>query len=132
MEICTSFVAVRTRLNWCRAILGARRGRVDWPHLSEGRVGCRPRVQPPAIVIGASACSVSVQQALTPQQESLVALASPLLLMVGLMARTMAECMPAATEWVGLSSMFVKPVASRLWRYSAKGVAALKGNPRLC
>jgi hypothetical protein len=61
-----------------------------------------------------------VQQAVTPQQESLPVLASALLLVVGSVARTMAECMPSATAWVGLSSMLVNPAASRPWRYSAK------------
>jgi hypothetical protein len=43
----TSRLAPGERVRWPQlAILGARRERADWPHLSEGRVGRRPPVQP--------------------------------------------------------------------------------------
>lgn len=42
---------------------------------------------------------------------------------VGLVARTMAECMPSATGWVGVISMSVNPAASRPARYSVKDSA---------
>ena len=53
------------------------------------------------VLFGSSACSAGVQQVATPQQESLPVLASALLLVVGLAARTMAACMPSATAWAG-------------------------------
>ncbi len=44
----------------------------------------------------------------------------------GLVARTIAECIPSATGWVGVISMSVNPAASRPVRYSAKESAPMQ------
>ena len=39
---------------------------------------------------------------------------------VGLLARTIAECMPGAASWVKVSSVSVKPTAANPSRYSER------------